>query len=144
MKEIKRQFLEDFPKFQVKIHNFVRDTNFAAKTEEYTELFNQMASVSPDDMKEYIQKSPAFLNARNKSLALMEQIVALHKRLEELFSMDAETLGEKYDHDLTKVDRQIAQELKEAARLLQQFDRVSEEGRKAIEQVDSPFFSQAL
>jgi hypothetical protein len=144
MNNTKAQFLEDFPKFQVKIHNFVRDTNFAAKTEEYTELFNQMASVSPDDMKEYIQKSPAFLNARNKSLALMERIVALHRGLEELFRMDAETLGKEYGYDLAKVDRRIAQELKEAATLLHQFDRVSEEGRKAIEQVDSPFFSQAL
>jgi hypothetical protein len=144
MNTMKEQFLEDFPKFQVKIHNFVRDTNFAAKTQEYTELFDQMASVSPDDMKAYIQKSPTFLNARNKSLALMEQIVSLHRGLEELFRMDAETLGKKYDYDLAKVDRRIAQELKEAARLLHQFDLVSEEGRRAIEQVDSPFFSQAL
>lgn len=144
MKDMKEQFLEDFPKFQIKIHNFVRDTNFAAKTEEYTELFNQMASVSPDDMKTYIQKSPAFLDARNRSLALMENIVSLHKGLEELFRMDAETLGKKYDYDLAKVDRQIGKELKEAANLLHQFDLIAEEGRKAIEQVDSPFFSQAL
>ncbi len=144
MSDKKAQFSQDYQKFQVKIHNFVVSHNFAAKVTEYTDMFNTMASISPDDMKEYIQKSPIFLKARNESLELMERIVALHKGLEEIFKMSEEELGKAYDFELAAVDKKIASDLKEAANLLHRFNSVSEAGRKAIEQADNPFFSQAL
>lgn len=136
------QFTQEYKKFQVKIHQFVVAQNFAAKTAQYVDLFNQMSSVAPDDMKEYIQKSPEFLAARNQSLELMERIVALHQGLEALFKMDEATLAKTYGFDLAKVDEKIASDIKSAAILLHQFNIVSERGRKAIERTDNPFFSQ--
>ncbi len=133
------QFSQEFPKFQLKINNFILNQNFTQKTKEYTEMFNQMASISPDDMKEYAQKSPAFLKARNESLELMERIVAIHLELQELFKMDEESLGKAYEHNLNAVDEKIAAKLKEAATLLHHFNIASEKGRKAIERADNPF-----
>lgn len=138
------KFSEDFKKFQMKIHNFVLQNNFAGKTQEYEELFNQMASIAPDDMKEYIQKSPTFLKARNESLRLMERIVALHKGLEELFKMDEQQLAKECGHDLNKIDERIGKELKEAANLLHQFNLASEAGRKAMKMIDDPFLAQGM
>lgn len=138
------QFSQEFPKFKAKIKNFITSTKFKEKSAEYEELFNQMASVAPDDMKHYIEKSPAFLQARNKSLAYMERIVAIHKELEEIFEMDEITLGLKFKYNLNEVDELIGRKVKEAANLVHQFGIVSEEGRKAIEMVDDPFLSQAL
>ena len=139
-----KQFSEDFPKFKAKIHNFVVAQNFAGKVEYYDKLFNEMASVSPDDMKEYVQNSPSFLPIRNKSLQIMERITDLHNDLDALFKMQEDELGKAYEYDLNKVDRKIAADLKEAANLIHQFETVSEQGRQAMEKVDSPFFSQAL
>jgi len=141
---MKEKFSQDYAKFQVKIANFVLSQNFTQRCEEYENLFNQMASISPDDMKEYIQKSPAFLDARNKSLSMMEKIVEIHRSLKELFELNENELGLKYSYNLNKVDEEIAQKLKEAAYLIHQFEKISEEGRKAIEIADNPFLSQAL
>lgn len=138
------KFSEDFPKFKAKIHNFVVTQNFVAKVEYYDRLLHEMASVSPDDMKEYVERSPSFLTLRNQSIQIMEKVVDLHNGLDALFKMGEEELGKAYGYDLAKVDQKIAADLKEAARLIHEFTRVSEEGRRAIEQVDSPFFSQAL
>jgi len=144
MSTIEERFSEEFPKFQAKIHNFILQNDFAGKTQEYTELFNQMASVAPDDMKEYIKKSPMFLKARNESLSLMEKVVALHKGLEELFKLDEQALAKSCNYDLNKVDERIAQDLKEAANLLHRFNIVSQAGRDAIKKSDDPFLSQAM
>jgi len=141
---MKEQFSNDYPKFQAKIANFVLSQNFTARCEEYENLFNQMSSISPDDMKEYAQKSPAFLDARNKSLAYMEKIVEIHRSLQELFEYNENELGLKYNYNLTKVDKEIAEKLKEAAYYLHKYEEASEEGRKAIEIADNPFLSQAL
>ncbi|MEA3373913.1 MAG: hypothetical protein U9Q62_09505 [Campylobacterota bacterium] len=141
---MKEKFSEDFPKFKAKIHNFVVSQNFAAKVEYYDKLLHEMASVAPDDMKAYVERSPSFLPLRNKSLQIMEMIVDLHNDLDALFKMDEAALGAKFDHDLAKIDQKVAANLKEAANLIHQFEQVSEQGRKAIEQVDSPFFSQTL
>lgn len=138
------QFSKDFPKFKAKIHNFVVAQNFAGKVEYYDRLFNEMASISPDDMKEYVQQSPSFLPLRNKSLQLMERITDLHNGLDALFKMEEDELGKTYDYDLQKIDKKIAADLKEAANLIHQFETVSEQGRQAMEKVDSPFFSQSL
>ena len=138
------QFSQAFPKFRTKIQNFIVSTKFKKKSAEYEKLFNQMASVAPDDMKYYIEKSPAFLKARNKSLAYMERIVVIHKELETIFEMDEITLGLKYRHDLNGVDELIGKKVKEAANLIHQFDIISEEGRKAIALADDPFLSQSL
>lgn len=137
-------FSQHFEKFQAKIHNFVLQNDFAGKTAEYTDLFNQMASVAPDDMKEYIQKSPIFLKARNESLSLMEKVVAIHKGLEELFKLDEEALAKSCNYDLNSVDERIAKDLKESANLLHKFNIVSEAGRAAIKKSDDPFLSQAM
>jgi len=139
----KEQFSKEFPLFLEKIEKFVQSQNFTEKTKEYTDLFNQMASVSPDDMKEYIQKAPEFLQARNTSLELMERVVALHLELEKIFGMDEETLGKTYEYNLNAVDEMIAGKLKEAATLLHQFSIASEKGRQAIERANDPFLSQA-
>ncbi|MBU1659586.1 hypothetical protein KKG72_11150 [bacterium] len=141
---MKEQFSKDYVKFQLKTANFIMSQNFAARCEEYENLFNQMASISPDDMKEYIQKSPTFLHARNKSLSLMEKIVSLHHSLKEIFELKEDELGLKYNYNLEKADKEIASKLHEAAYLLHEFEKVSKEGRKAIEIADSPFLSQAL
>lgn len=132
------QFSQAFPKFRAKMQSFIVSTKFKAKSAEYEELFNQMASVAPDDMKHYIERSPAFLNARNKSLACMERIVVIHKELEVLFEMDQVTLGLKYRYDPNGVDELIGKKVKEAANLVHQFSIVSEEGRKAIQMADDP------
>ena len=137
------QFSQEFPKFQLKINNFILNQNFTEKTKEYTDMFNKMASVSPDDMKEYIQKAPLFLKARNESLELMERVVALHLELEEIFKMDEESLGKAYEYNLNAVDEKIAAKLKEAATLLHHFNIASEKGRQAIERADNPFLAQA-
>ncbi len=139
-----REFSEDFPRFKAKIHNFIVTQDFAGKVEQYDKLFNEMASIAPDDMKEYVQSSPSFLPLRNRSLQLMERITDLHNGLDALFKMDEQTLGKAYDYDLNKVDQKIAKDLKEAANLLHQFETVSEQGRQAMEKVDSPFFSQGI
>lgn len=141
---MQEQFSKDYVKFQVKIANFVLTQNFTARCEEYENLFNQMASISPDDMKQYIQKSPDFLVARNKSLSIMEKIVSLHKSLKEIFELNENQLGLRYQYNLEEVDKEIAEKLKEAAYLLHQFEKVSEDGRKAIEIADNPFLSQVL
>lgn len=141
---MKEKFSEDYVKFQVKIANFVLSQNFTARCEEYENLFNQMASISPDDMKEYIQKSPAFLVARNKSLALMEKIVEVHHSLKELFELNENELGIKYGYNLQMVDKEVAKMLQHASFLLHKYEEASQEGRKAIEIADNPFLSQAL
>ncbi len=137
------QFEDDFKKFQLKIHNFVRDTNFQAKTQEYNELFNQMASIAPDDMKEYVERSPDFLKYRNKSLAMMERIVEIHNNLERIFKLDATALELECKGKLENIDAVIGKEVQEAAKLLHQFHDVSEKGRTLIEKLDDPFLSQA-
>jgi ElaB/YqjD/DUF883 family membrane-anchored ribosome-binding protein len=137
-------FSEEYKKFQMKIHNFVLQNDFAGKTQQYEELFNQMASVAPDDMKEYIQKSPTFLKARNESLELMERIVALHKGLEKIFKMDEQELAKMCDYDLDQIDERIGKDIKESANLLHRFNIVSEAGRKAIKMSDDPFLSQGM
>ncbi|WP_373004701.1 hypothetical protein [Sulfurimonas sp.] len=140
---MKEQFSLDYAKFQVKMANFVLSQNFTARCEEYEKLFNQMSSVSPDDMKEYVQKSPAFLNARNRSISLMERIVEIHRSLKELFELSENELGLKYNYDLEKADKEIAEKLKEAAYLLHEYEKASKNGRKAIEKADNPFLAQA-
>ncbi len=138
------QFSQEFPKFKAKIQNFIVSARFKEKSAEYEKLFNQMASVAPDDMKHYIEKSPAFLNARNKSLAYMERIVMIHKEIETIFEMDEITLGIKYRYDLNGVDELIGKKVKEAANLVYQFGIISEEGGKPIALADDPFLSQSL
>jgi hypothetical protein len=141
---MKKQFSSEYVKFQLKIANFILTQNFTARCNEYEILFNQMSSISPDDMKEYVQKSPSFLTARNKSLSLMEKIVQLHHFLKELFELSENELGLRYSYNLDKVDKIIADKLKEAAYLIHKFEIASEEGRRAIEVVNNPFLAQAL
>ncbi|MDD2904830.1 MAG: hypothetical protein WBK95_07285 [Sulfurimonas sp.] len=141
---MKEKFSNEYPKFQAKIANFVLSQNFTARCEEYDELFNQMSSIAPDDMRVYAQKSPAFLDARNKSLSIMEQIVSIHRDLKNLFELNEDALGIAYNYDLEAVDKHIAEKLKQSAYLLHQYALVSEAGRKAIEIADNPFLAQAL
>jgi len=141
---MQEKFSNDFPKFKAKIQNFIAAQHFNTRLEHYNKLFDEMSSVAPDDMREYVEKAPKFLEARNKSLQIMERIVSIHSELDILFKMDEDTLGKNYSYDLAKVDQKIADSLKEAAYMIDQFQHFSEVGRKAIEQADSPFFSQAL
>jgi len=133
------QFSQAFLKFRAKIQRFIISANFKEKSAEYAKLFNRMASVTPDDMKHYIEKSPAFLNARNKSLACMEHIVVIHKELEALFAMD-EITGLKYRYDLNGGDELTGKKVKDAANLIHRFGKISKEGRKAIALADDPFY----
>lgn len=137
-------FQNEFRKFQAKITQFKQANMFEQRSAEYEELFNQMASVAPDDMKHYIERSERFLPLRNRSLELMERIVALHRELAELFAMDAETLGKKCDYHLESIDMEIAGKLQEAAVLLKEFEALSNEGRRIIEMADDPFLSQGM
>ncbi len=137
------QFQDDFKKFQIKIHNFVRDTSFQIKTKEYNELFNQMASIAPDDMKEYAERSPEFLKYRNKSLAMMERIVEIHNNLERIFKLDAIALELECKGKLENIDAVIGKEVQEVAQLVHQFHDVSEKGRALIEKLNDPFLAQA-
>ena len=140
---MQEQFSNDFPKFKAKIQNFIAAQHFDTRLQHYNKLFDEMSSVAPDDMREYVEKAPKFLEARNKSLQIMERIVAIHTELDTLFKLDEKALGNAYDFNLKKVDQKIADSLKEAAYMIDQFEVYSEMGRKAIEQADSPFFSQA-
>ena len=126
------KFRADFPKFAAKVQNFVLTTGFKQNCEQYENLFNQMSSIAPDEMKEYIEKSPEFLQARNESLAIMERIVAIHKRLENIFSMNADVLSEIHGFDLAKIDANMGKDIQESARLLHEFEVISERGRSAI------------
>ena len=137
-------FEQDFPKFQAKIAQFRHNTNFETRMAEYVELMNQMMSVSPDDMREYAERSPKFLDARNHSLAIMERILEIHQNLDEIFKMDATALQRYCEGDLGKIDQEIAKSVKESAVLLKQYEQWSEEGRKALEVLNSPFLSQGL
>lgn len=140
---MKEKFSQEYPRFQAKIANFVLAQNFTQRCEEYEELFEQMSSISPDDMKEYVQKSPIFLKARNQSLSMMERIVEIHRSLKEIFELGEDELGAKYSYNLLEVDKDIAKMLQEAAYLLKEFERVSQAGRDAIKKADDPFLSQA-
>ncbi len=141
---MQEEFSSDFPRFKAKIQNFIASQHFNERLKHYNKLFDEMSSVAPDDMRKYVEKAPKFLEARNKSLQIMERIVSIHNELDILFKMDKEILGKTYEYDLAKVDKKIAENLKEAAYMIDQFQVYSEIGRKAIEQADSPFFSQAL
>ena len=144
MADKKEIFSDDFAKFKVKIGNFVLSNNFAEKSKEYEDHFNQMASIAPDDMKEMIAKAPEFLTFRNQSLSIMERIVKIHKDLEEIFAMDETALGLKCNFELSKIDTRIGKDLQMAAKLLHEFGVVSDKGRAVVEQADSPFFSQSM
>ncbi len=139
---MKEKFSQDYPRFKTKIANFVLTQNFTDRCKEYEEYFEQMSSISPDDMKEYVQKSPTFLKARNKSLSMMENIVDIHRKLKELFELNEDELGLKYSYNLLEVDKEIAKLLQEAAFLLKEFEKVSQIGRDAIKKADDPFLSQ--
>jgi hypothetical protein len=141
---MQKQFHNDFIKFQSKIAQFRQNTHFDARLNEYEELMNQMMSVSPDDMREFAEKSPTFLDARNRSLAAMERILEIHQELNALFKMDESTLAAHCHNDLASVDAQIAKNIQESAMLLKQYEHYSDVGRKALEQLNSPFFSQTL
>jgi len=102
-----------------------------------------MASIAPDDMKEYVERSPEFLKYRNKSLAMMERIVEIHNNLERIFKLDMSALELESKGDLKNIDAVIGKKVQEAAQLLHQFHEVSEKGRALIEKLDDPFLSQA-
>ena len=138
------QFSNEYPQFQAKMANFLLSNGFDEKATQYEKLFNEMSSIAPDDMKEYIQRSPEFLNLRNRSLALMERIVAIHKGLQDLFASSQESLGKKYNYDLKQVDAHIGKELKQVAQMIHQFETISEQGRDLLKKLDDPFLSQAL
>lgn len=139
-----KAFEEEFAKFQAKIQQFRQTQMFDQRKSEYEQMFNQMASVAPDDMKHYIEKSERFLPLRNRSLELMEQIVRIHSELAELFESDAEALGQKCDFQLEKIDREIAEKLKEVSKMLKEFEYLTEEGSKIIKIADDPFLSQGM
>ncbi|MCH9814607.1 MAG: hypothetical protein K0U47_11780 [Epsilonproteobacteria bacterium] len=136
------QFKEDYPKFKAKINSFISDTQFETRVETYITLFDQMASISPDDIRELLEKVPMFAETRNHSMQLMEKIVQIHLDLKELFALEEEALGLKYNYDLKKVDQEVADKLKESAQLLKEYERVSEHGRELIEASRNPFFDQ--
>lgn len=144
MTNTKEKFAIDFPNFKNKIQNFIATNDFTSKTQNYNDIFSQMASVSPADMKEYINKAPEFLKARNTSLELMERIVSLHTGLEKLFTLNEEDLAQECHYDLSSLDNRIAKDLKTAANLLNQFNEISEKGREIINKCDDPFLSQAI
>lgn len=139
---MQKQFKEDYPKFKAKIDGFVTDTQFDMRVETYVNLFDQMASISPDDIRELLKEVPMFDETRNRSMQLMEQIVQIHLDLQKLFALDEEALGIKYNYDLKKVDLEVAQKLQESAQLLQEYEKVSEYGRELIEASRNPFFDQ--
>ncbi|MEA3418412.1 MAG: hypothetical protein U9Q90_03350 [Campylobacterota bacterium] len=140
---MKTVFAEDYPKFKQKIDGFVNHTKFYDRFEEYTKIFDQMASVSPDDMREFIEKSPLFIKARNESMKLMEEIVSINLGLKEIFELDQASLGKRCNYDLEKIDQKIAGDIKRLAQLLHDYEIASEKGREAIEEAQDTFFEQA-
>ena len=137
---MQKQFQNDFIKFQTKIAQFRKNTNFDARLVEYEELMNQMMSVSPDDMREFAERSPVFLDARNRSLAAMERILQIHQELDAIFKMDENALAAHCSYDLSSVDAHIGKSVQESAALLKSFEHYSEIGREALEALNKPFF----
>ncbi len=135
-------FSEEFSEFKAKVHSFVASTHFNAQLDEYKSILNKIVSVDPAEMKEQIQNSSEFIEARNQSLALMEKIVSLYKELDTIFQMDEESLGSFCQFDLRIVDERVARDLKEASGLLQEFENVSLRGKKILESLEDPFLSQ--
>ena len=136
-------FDKEYIQFKAKISNFIVSTGFVSNKEQYTNVFNQMASIAPDDMKEVIQKEPEFIIIRNKTLQIMENIVVLHNELDDIFKLEKEDLQKKYHDNLKTLDMEIAKKIKEVANLVHAYDVLSEKGRALVEKTSSPFFSQA-
>lgn len=136
-------FDKEYIQFKAKISNFIVSTGFISNKEQYTNVFNQMASIAPDDMKEVIQKEPEFIIIRNKTLQIMENIVVLHNELDDIFKLEKEDLQKKYHDNLKTLDMEIAKKIKEVANLVYVYDVLSEKGRALVEKTSSPFFSQA-
>ena len=134
--------IHDFEKFQTKIDRFMVTHDFKTKTEYYSELFGKMLSVPQEEVMAMAKDVPDFLRYRNESVRTMEEIVALHEGLLEIFNLDAHALGERFDYNLNTVDTKIANDLKRSANLLHHFEEVSEAGRKAVEKASNPFFAQ--
>jgi len=139
---MKAQFAQDYPKFKKKIDSFVSHTKFEQRLEEYTTIFDQMASVSPDDMREFVERSPIFLKARNESMKLMEEIVSINLGLKEIFDLDQATLGKRCNYNLDIIDKKIADDMKRLAILLHHYEIASKKGREAMEAAQNPFFEQ--
>jgi len=141
---MKAQFAQDYPKFKKKIDSFISHTKFEKRLEEYTTIFDQMASVSPDDMREFIERSPLFIKARNESMKLMEEIVSINLGLKEIFELDQATLGKRCNYNLEIIDEKIADDMKRLTVLLHHYEIASEKGREAIEVAQNPFFQQEI
>ncbi len=143
-KTLEESFHTDFPHFKAKIEAFVDSTNFYANKDIYEDISVKIASISPDDLKESIRTSVEFVRAREQSLDLIQKAVKLYQGLDEIFTMDEESLGVICEYDLTSLERRVEKELKEAADLLRQFEIASEKSRKIIESLEDPFLSQGL
>ncbi|NOQ29596.1 MAG: hypothetical protein GQ570_00585 [Helicobacteraceae bacterium] len=139
---MQEKFSEEYPKFKAKIHNFIVSTNFVAQQEEYEKLFDQMANIAIDDIKEIVEKSPKFLDIRNRTLQYMERIVEIYRELDEIFKMDEITLGLKCKYNLATIDKQIAEYVQESAKLIFHYKELSDQGREIVDSINSPFFQQ--
>jgi len=133
---MKTQFTEEYPKYKAKIDKFIEQTSFHQRLEQYTKHLEQMTSIDHDTIKEISEKEPSFLNARNESIRLMEEIIETQKSLKEIFELDEEAIGEFCEYDVKRVNKEIADKIKHATQLLYDFEIVSQLGQKILEKAN--------
>lgn len=137
-------FAQEYPEFRLRLDDFILSTFFHSKRKEYQDLAEQMSSVSDEQMKVFTQDIPEFMGIYEQSLSLIHEIVSLHQGLDEIFSMDEETLGSFCQYDLREVDKRVSKDLQEIAVLLKQFEMVSEKGKKTLEHLNDPFLTEGI
>lgn len=137
-------FAQEYPEFRLRLDDFILSTFFHSKRKEYQDLAEQMSSVSDEQMKVFTQDIPEFMGIYEQSLSLIHEIVSLHQGLDEIFSMDEETLGSFCQYDLREVDKRVSKDLQEIALLLKQFEMVSEKGKKTLEHLNDPFLTEGI
>ncbi len=137
-------FAQEYPEFRLRLDDFILSTFFHSKRKEYQDLAEQMSSVSDEQMKVFTQDIPEFMGIYEQSLSLIHEIVSLHQGLDEIFSMDEETLGSFCQYDLREVDKRVSKDLQEIALLLKQFEKVSEKGKKTLEHLNDPFLTEGI
>ena len=130
---MKAEFTEEYPKYKAKIEKFIKQTSFHERLEQYTKHLEQMTSIDLDAMKNISEKEPAFINARNESIRLMEEIIDTQHALKEVFELNQESLGEHCEYDLKLMNRDIADKIKHSTQLLYDFEIVSKLGQKILE-----------
>jgi len=141
---MKEDFHLEYPSFKTQLQNFIDSTHFNTKLKEYEQMLSSIGSIEIKDMKVYLQDSIEFVQARNESLELIQEIVHINQELNTIFGMDEERLAKFCSHDIHNLHKIIESKLNNSAISLQRFDDVSKKGRDILEGLDDSLLSQGV